>query len=158
MKILKNFSLVLVCALLAATSFSSCDWDASNEPEHPLYVSYSISAGYISFIGPDQLLLDIQSWIKANQFVYDKQVDYDTGEASDFEKTDKDAVKKYEEFAPKFKAYLEGEVKKDLAAGKYNNAETNTPATVISTFYISATRVQGKGGNLKYEEFKFSYP
>ena len=47
---------------------------------------------------------------------------------------------------------------KDLANGKYNDANNNTSPTVMSTFYITAARTQGKDGHLKYEEFKFSYP
>ena len=149
---------MLACVLLAATAFISCDWDASTEPDHPLYVTYTVSAGYVSFQGPELLLQDIQTWIKDNQIVYDKAVNYTTGEASEFTKTDAEAVKKYEEFAPKFKTYLNNVVMTSLKEGKYDNKETNTKANVVATFFVSASRVQGQNGNLKYEEFKFSYP
>jgi hypothetical protein len=158
MRNLKTVSLALLTLLFSAIAITSCDWDNSPEPEHPLYVTYTISAGYVTFIGPDELLNDIQAWIKENQSVYDKPVNYTTGEASEFEKTDNEAIKKYEEFAPKFKAYLNEVVMKDLANGKYNDANNNTSPTVMSTFYITAARTQGKDGHLKYEEFKFSYP
>lgn len=158
MRITKRLSLMLACVLLAATAFISCDWDASPDPEHPLYVTYSVSAGYVSFQGPDLLLQDIQAWIKDNQIVYDKAVNYSTGEASEFEKTDAEAVKKYEEFAPKFKTYLNNVVMTNLKEGKYDDKETNTKASVTAIFFVSAARVQGQNGNLKYEEIKFSYP
>ena len=99
MRNLKTVSLALLTLLFSAIAITSCDWDNSPEPEHPLYVTYTISAGYVSFIGPDVLLDDIQTWIKENQSVYDKPVNYTTGEASEFEKTDNEAIKKYEEFA-----------------------------------------------------------
>lgn len=158
MKIIKKLSLVLACVMLAAAAFTSCDWDTSPEPEHPLYVTYSVTAGYVTFIGPDQLLTDIQTWIKANQIVHDEPVNYTTGEASEFEKTDANYVKKYEEFVPRFKSYLNDVVMTNLNAGNYDNKETNTKANVVATFFVSASRVQGQNGNLKYEEFKFSYP
>lgn len=158
MKNIKTALLVLLPLIFSVMTITSCDWDNSPEPEHPLYVTYTVSAGYVSFIGPDELLDDIQAWIKENQSVYDKPVNYTTGEASEFEKTDNEAIKKYEEFAPKFKAYLNEVVMKDLANGKYNDPENNTSPTVMSTFYIAAARTQGQDGHLRYEEFKFSYP
>ena len=158
MKLFERLSLVTICTILALAALSSCEWDTSEEPDHPLYVTYTISAGSVMFIGPDILLVDIQAWIRANQNVYDKSVNYTSGDLSEFEKTDKDAVKKYEEFAPKFKKYLEDELMTDLKAGKYDDPETNTPATVQAVFYISASRAQGPDGHLKYEEVKFSYP
>ena len=149
---------MLACVLLAATAFISCDWDASTEPDHPLYVTYTVSAGYVSFQGPELLLQDIQTWIKDNQIVYDKAVNYTTGEASEFTKTDTEAVKKYEEFAPKFKTYLNNVVMTSLKEGKYDDKENNTKANVTATFFVSAARTQGQNGNLKYEEINFSFP
>ena len=98
MKWIETSLLRLACLFLAVTSFTSCEWDTSPEPEHSLYITYTISAGIASFEGPEQLMLDIQAWIKENQEIYDKKVNYSTGEASEFTKTDDDVVKKYEEF------------------------------------------------------------
>ena len=72
--------------------------------------------------------------------------------------TNAEAVKKYEQFAPKFKKFIEEEVTASLKAGKYDDAQTGTPATVEAIFFTSASRIQGKDGHLKYEEFKYSYP
>lgn len=158
MKNLRILSCLLLTLVVAVTGFTSCEWDTSSDPEHPLYVTYNISAGNVSYSGPDKLLLDIQTWIRANQDIYDKAVNYTTGEASEFEKTDAEAVKKYEQFAPKFKKFIEEEVTASLKAGKYDDAQTGTPATVEAIFFTSASRIQGKDGHLKYEEFKYSYP
>lgn len=158
MKNLRIISLVLLTLALTVTGFTACEWDTSDEPDHPIYVSYSITAGSVTFAGPEQLLADIQTWVKANQSVYDKNIANYTGEASDFIKTDAEAVKKYDEFAPKFRKYLDEDVTEALKAGKYDDTETNTPATVQAVFFTSASRVQGKDGHLKYEEIKYSYP
>ena len=145
--------MLVACLILAATAFTSCEWDTSPEPEHPLYVTYSITAGNIDFSGPELLLTDMQEWIKANQYIYDKQVNYSTGEASEFANTDNEAIKKYEnDFLPKFKAYLE-EVKGKLKSGAYGEG-----VVVNATFYATASRTQGKDGNLRYEQFKLDYP
>jgi hypothetical protein len=153
MKTFQNISMLMVCIILAATAFTSCEWDTSPEPDHPLYVTYTITASNIDFSGPEQLLPDMRAWIKANQIIYDKPVSYSTGEASEFTKTDAEAIKKYEEeFLPKFKAYLE-EVKGKLKSGDYGAG-----AVVNATFYTAATRTQGKDGNLKYEQFTLAYP
>lgn len=159
MKKFKTLASVLLTLVFTVTGVTSCDWDASPEPEEfPLYVTYAITAGSVSFTGPDQLLTDIQTWINANQTFYDKSVNYTTGEASEFEKSDAEAVKKYEEFASKFKKCLEDDITNSLKAGKYDDAEAGTKATVQAVFYISATRAQGQQGKLKYEEVKFTYP
>jgi len=158
MDFFKQSSLRLLCVILALTAvFTSCELDDSPEPDHPLYVTYSISADNMSFDGPEQLLLDIKSWIKTNQVVYDKQVSYTTGEASEFAKTDAEAVKKYEEFLPKFIAYLD-EVKKKLAANAYRDDPSWTSGKVTATFYAWASRTQGQDGHLKYEQLEFVYP
>lgn len=153
MKSIKRFSLFVTCLILSMTTFNSCDFDTSPEPDHPLYVTYTISAGSLDFVGPEQLLLDIEAWIKANQNVYDKQVTYKTGDASEFSKTDAEAVKKYEEFLPLFNSYLD-EVKGKLKSGTYGNQ----PPTVTATFFVFASRMQGENGNLKYDQIKFSFP
>lgn len=143
--------------LLTIAGITSCDWeklDRSPEPDHPMYVTYTISASSLEFAGPDELLEDIEAWIKTNQIAYDKKVSYKSGEASEFTKTDAEAVKKYEEFVPLFKAYLE-EVKKKLAAGAYDEL---TSSGVSALFAVYAARTQGQQGNLKYDQIKFSYP
>ena len=149
----KRISLLFACLILSLSTFNSCDLDTSPEPEHPLYVTYTISAGSLEFTGPNQLLLDIQAWIKENQVVYDKQVSYKTGDASEFNKTDAEAIKKFDEFLPLFQTYLD-EVKGKLASGVYGKSASN----VSAMFYVFASRTQGKEGNLKYEQIKFSYP
>lgn len=154
MKTIQKTSFLLAGLMLLLAFFTSCEWDASEEPDHPLYVTYTISAGSVEFVGPDQLLQDIQTWIKANQDVYDVQVTYNTGDASEFAATDAEALKKYEVFRPKFKAYIE-EVKRKLESGAYSDQGSNTTK---AKFYISATRTQGQGGHLKYEEIELFHP
>lgn len=149
--------LILLTLILSLTGITSCDWekiDQSPEPDHPLYVTYTITASSLEFVGPEQLLLDIQTWIKTNQIAYDKQVNYKSGEASEFAKTDTEAAKKFDEFLPKFKNHLETEVKKQLKEGVYGELETD----VSAIFAVYAARTQGQGGNLKYEQVKFTYP
>lgn len=153
MKTLQNNLLLLGCLILAAMSFNSCEFNHIPDPEHPIFVSYTISAGNLSFNGPDQLLADIRAWIKENQEVYDIEVSYSTGEKSEFTKPDNEAIVKYEKFASKFIAYLSDQ-KAKLAAGKYGNI--NHP--ISATFYMSAVRTQGKEGTLKYEQIDFHYP
>ena len=131
---------------------ASCEFDDSPEPDHPLYVTYTISAGYGEYLGPDSLFLEVKDWIKANQKVYDVKLNYKTGEASEFANQDAAAIKNYEEFVPKFKAYL-AQLKTKLAAGEYLDANT-----VSVTFYTYAARTQGQDGTLRYEQFDFTYP
>ena len=153
MKAIQKLSMLLVCLMLSLATFTSCEWDDSPEPEHPLYVTYTITAGTIQYTGPELLLPEIQAWIKANQIVYDKGVNYSTGDASEFAKTDAEAIKKYnDEFSPKFKAYLK-ELDSKLAGGTYGDN-----ATVNATFYMAASRTQGQDGNLAYEEIQYVYP
>lgn len=153
MKQIYKYALALACIILATTSFTSCDWDNSPEPEHPMFVTYTISAGNVSFSGPEQLLTDIMAWVKANSIIYDTKVNYTSGEASEFTTTDAEAATKYEnEFVPKFKAYL-NEVKSKLATGAYGR-----DVEVRASFYTFANRAQGKQGDLKYEHIEFIYP
>ena len=138
---------------MAFTALNSCDWDTSPEPDHPLYVAYTISASTSDLIAPIDLKQDINLWIKANQLTYVKQVNYSTGDASEFTKTDNQAISEYEKFLPLFQSYLE-EVKAKLAAGTYG--KITTPIDV--TFAVFAKRDQGEGGNLKYDQVKLVYP
>lgn len=145
--------LLIACLMLGASMFNSCEWDTSPEPEHPSYITYTISAASIEFNGPDQLLTDIKDWIKEYQDVYDKEVYYSTGEASEFSKTDAEAVKKYEAFLPKFKSFID-ECKNRLASGKYGELET----PVKARFSVFAKRTQGQDGNLRYDEVSLTHP
>lgn len=153
MKSLFRITLLITCMMLASGAFTSCEFDTSPEYDHPLYVTYAISAGNLEFVGPEQLLVDMSAWIKSNQIVYDKQVNYSTGDASEFAKTDAEAIQQYGTFLPKFKAYLD-EVRGKLADGTYG--ELTEPVKAI--FYVSASRTQGKEGHLKYEQITFNYP
>ena len=149
MKPIYKIMLLLACMM---TSLSSCEWDNSPDPEHPWYVTYTISTGILEFDGPELLLADINAWIKANQVVYDKEVNYTTGQPSEFAKTDEAAAIEYTKYVPKFASYL-NEVRAKLAAGDYGEV-----TSVTATFYTFAARTQGQGGNLKYDQVKFSYP
>ncbi len=153
MKTFSKLFMLLACLTLAVSTFTSCEFDTSPEPEHPLYVTYTISAGTVLFEGPDLLLAEIQAWIKSNQVVYDKSVKYSTGEASEFTKTDTEAIKKYsDDFLPKFKNYLK-DLSSRLAAGDYgDNVKVN------AVFYVTAHRTQGYEGSLRYEEIKYAFP
>jgi len=153
MKQIYKYALSLACIILAATSFSSCEWDNSPEPDHPLYVTYTISAGSVSFEGPEELLNEMLAWIKANAIIYDTQVNYTSGTASEFAKTDAEATQKYEtQFMPKFRSYL-NEVKGKLASGAYGSN-----VQVKATFYTFASRGQGEQRDLKYEQVEFVFP
>ena len=152
MKRLITLSFVLF-GLLTIAGITSCDFNVHEDPEHPLYVTYFISGGDVSFTGPDQLLMDIRAWIKNNQVSYDRQVNYSTGDASEFTTTDNEAVKKYEEeYVPKFKAHL-NEVTAELDKGTYGKS-----LQVKATFYVYAKRSQGKNGDLRYEHIEYTYP
>lgn len=153
MKSLFRITLLMTCMMLASGMFTSCEFDTSPEYDHPLYVTYTISAGSLEFSGPEQLLVDINAWIKSNQIVYDKQVNYSTGDASEFAKTDAEAITQYNTFYPKFKAYLD-EVKGKLATGTYGELEQ----PIKAIFYVSASRTQGKEGHLKYDQISFNFP
>lgn len=142
----------IVCCIIALAGFTACDWDTSPEPEHPSFVTYTITAGVAEYSGSDELLQDIDKWIKTNQKIYDKKVNYSTGAASEFTKADEDAIKVYEEFASKFKNFL-NESRAKLEKGEYE------PDNLVkATFYIVANRAQGEGGSLKYEQVKLVYP
>ncbi|MBQ6080683.1 MAG: hypothetical protein IJK93_10470 [Muribaculaceae bacterium] len=144
----------MTCALmlLFSAAFSSCNLDDSPEYDHPVYVSYTITATDISFTGPEQLLLDIQEWINANQLIYDVKINNSTGEQSDYAQSDTEARNKYGTFASKFKAYL-AEVEAKLAAGGYGAS-----AQVKAQFSITATRMQGNDRTLQYEAVDLVYP
>lgn len=144
---------LISCILMIASVSSSCEFNSHEDPEHPIYVSYTISAGELSFSGLQQVQLNINKWIKDNEIVYDKQVSYSTGDASEFSTTDAEAIHNYEMFVPKFKAHL-NKVSQDLAKGTYGKDKIE----VRATYYVFARRTQGKDGQLKYEQIEFVYP
>ena len=153
MKQIFNYALALVCMIITSTAFTSCEWDTSPEPDHPMYVTYTLSAGCVSFSGPDQLLDDIEMWVKTNSIAYDTPVNYSSGDASEFTTSDAEAVKRYNnEFLPKFKSYL-NEMNSKLASGAYGKG-----ISVKATFYTYAKRGQGQQRDLKYDQFEYSYP
>lgn len=153
MKKIYSLALLLIGLFTVAGINASCEFDVHEDPDYPSYVTYTISAGELSFSGPEQLSTDIKAWIHENQIVYDKSVKYSTGEASEFASADAEAIKKYEEFVPKFKARLE-EVNAALAKGVYGDEYKQVKAT----YYVHATRTQGKDGKLKYEQIEYVYP
>ena len=140
MKKIKSLTLLIVAVMLVVGITSSCEFDNSPEPDHPTYVTYTISAGYVNYVGPQQLIDDVMQWVTDNDTVYDTKVD------------DAKAIKEYEKFVPKFKEFL-NQVKDQLAAGAYGDV-----TSVSVTFYVFAARTQGKDGNLQYEQFEFVYP
>lgn len=153
MKKIHKLLLLLACLLLAGTTFLSCELDSSDDPEHPLYVSYSISGNDVSFTGPDQVLKDVKAWYKANSIIYDTQVNYSSGKVEEFVESDTEAVNKYENvFMPKFRAFLT-ELRGKLANGSYGSG-----VQVKMTLSTYASRAQGEQGTLKYEQTEFYYP
>lgn len=153
MKKIYNLSLLTVCLILAIATFSACEFDTSPEPDYPSYVTYTISVGNTEFSGPEELLTDIDLWIKNNQIIYDTAAKYSSGAPSEFSQQDAEAVKKYDEFVPKVKAYFE-EVKGKIAAKAYGD-DVNS---VNGTFYVFVSRGQGQGRDLKSETIRLVYP
>ena len=64
MKRIFTLAFVLFSLLITAGVTSSCDFDVHEDPDHPLYVEYTISAGDISFSGPEQLKIDNQAMFR----------------------------------------------------------------------------------------------
>jgi hypothetical protein len=150
---LHKYTLMLVTILLAVTAFSSCDWDNSPEPEYPTKVTYSISASYTEFSGPDELIKDIKDWIQKNQTGYAADANYTTGAKSEFVKQDAAAAKEMDKFLNLFKSYLENDVKRELAAGTYGSN-----VTVHALFYTYVARLQGQEPTVRTETVVFDYP
>ena len=153
MKRIHKLLLLLACAVLAGTAFLSCEIDSADDPEHPLYVTYTISGDEVSFSGPNELINDIKAWYKANSIAYDTQVNYTSGKAEEFAKTDSIALDKYNKtFMPKFNNFL-SELRQKLSSGTYG-----TGVEVRMTLSTFAARMQGEQKTLKYEQFEFCYP
>lgn len=140
-----------VCVLFVMALCNSCD--RPEDPEFPSYVTYNITGDILYYDGPDQLLPDIKAWLRANDLSYDAQLNYTTGEASEFVETDAGAVRKYEEqYLPKFRTYL-NELYAKIANGTYGKQES-----VKIIFCTYASRTQGKQNTLAYDQHEFSYP
>jgi hypothetical protein len=150
---LHKYTLMLVTILLAVTAFSSCDWDNSPEPEYPTKVTYSISASYTEFSGPDELIKDIKDWIQKNQTGYAADANYTTGAASEFVRQDAQAAQEMNKFLKLFQDYLNNDVRKALAAGTYGQ-----DVTVRIAFYVYVVRYQGEDRTVKTETVMFTYP
>ena len=145
---------VLLISILLSNGLSSCEFDTSPEPpDYPIYVTYIITAQSLSFDGPENVSTEIDEWIRTNRVAYDVRMNYSTGDPSEFTKQDAEAVKKYEEFLPKFKAYLEKDLKEKLATAAFENVKQ-----VKATYSVTAKRVQGQQGDLKYDQVDFVYP
>ena len=153
---MKTFQRLSVLLVVLALSFTSCDWDNSPEPHHPTYVTYTISAWTESFDGPEALQLAIEGWVKKNAVIYDRQVNYSTGEVSEFAKHDPEALKNYETFKPKFVAFLNNELKELVKSGGFGNDISKAKAQ--ATFIVYAERSYGDSNKLKSEKVEFSYP
>ena len=152
---MKTFQRLSVLLVLLALSFTSCDWDNSPEPPHPTYVTYTISAWTDNFEGPEAVDLDIQGWLKKNAVIYDRQINYSTGEVSEFSKHDVEALKNFDTFKPKFIAYL-NELKERINNGGFGKDMAKAKAQ--ATFYVYAERSYGDSNKLKSETVEFSYP
>ena len=134
------------------TAFLSCGLGDRTDPDHPLFVSYTISVSYDQYNGPDELLVEIKDWVEKNSVIYDTEVNYSTGAPEEFAHSDNEAIQKYNQFLPKFKAYL-NEVTQKLANGSYGAG-----AKVQADFYVYAVRGQGQGRDLKSEHVNYVYP
>ncbi len=158
MKTYQRLLMFILGCVFTLAMFTACEWDTSDEPDHPTYVTYTITAEAATFEGPSALFDDIKTWVRSNHKVYDVKMSYSTGDASEFTKTDSEAIKHFEVFAPKFKAYLEQEVTAKLKNGDYKPDDPDeTDVTVKAVFHVYAMRTQGEGGNLMYQDVKFSY-
>lgn len=153
MNSLHKTTMLLAVLLLTVAASTSCDWDNSPEPEYPTRVTYTISAGYTEYSGPDQLILDIESWIKENQMGYTADANYTTGAASEFTRQDANASQEMNKFLTLFQNYLQNNVKKALASGTYGEN-----VTVKAAFYVYVVRGQGEDRTVRTETVMFTYP
>ena len=152
MKRIQKSFLILACPILSMTAFLSCDFGDRPDPDHPLFVSYTISVSYEEYSGPDELLTEIKNWIEKNSVIYDTEVNYSTGAKEEFAHSDAEAIQKFEQFLPKFKDYL-NDVTKKLSNGAYGSG-----ANVKADFYVYAVRGQGESRNLRSEHVAYVYP
>ena len=153
MKKLYKFSLFITILVVACASFSSCGIDSTeDDPDFPLYVTYTISVYNEKYSGPNQVLTMINKWVENNKTIKDERVDYKTGAPEEFASMDQEYINKYNEFVPKFKAFLE-ETKTKLANGSYGDVKQ-----VNGHFVVYCSRIQGQGNQLASEGIDFTYP
>ncbi len=145
---------ILLAGIILSAGITSCEFDTSPEPpDYPIYVTYIITAQNLTYEGPETVLTEIDQWIKNNRVAYDIRMNYSTGDPSEFTKQDAEAIKKYEEFLPKFKNYLEKELKPKFGTGDYLDVKQ-----IKATYSVTAKRMQGQQGDLKYDQVEFSFP
>ena len=154
---MKKISRVLslaVCMLFALSLCNSCRLGTPEDPDFPSYVSYSITGDVLSSNdATDQLRSDVKAWLKDNAIYLEEQVNYSTGDASEFAKTDQEAIKKYEnQYMPKFRNFL------NSLSDKLNSGTYGKVTGVKITFCTYARREQGKENTLVYEQHEFIYP
>lgn len=149
-KILK-ISFLFVCMVATLAVLFSCEFDKKDDPDHPLFVTYMISAANVEYSGPELLLTDINKWIESNSDFYDVEVNYTTGAPEEFAKTDAEAIARYEKFLTKFNTYLD-ELKQKLAKGAYDS-----PSQVKADFNVYVKRAQGQSRDIKSEHVDFMF-
>lgn len=151
MKKYYRFLSLAVILLIVMALCNSCD--RPEDPEFPSFVSYNITGDILSDNVPEQMLPDIKAWLRANDMSYDTEVNYSTGDASEFAESDAVALNKYQQqYLPKFRAYL-NELYAKIAAGTYGKLDN-----VKITFCTYASRTQGKQNTLAYDQFELVYP
>ncbi len=144
----KSFMLLAVLAL----SLISCDWDTSPEPDHPTYITYTISAITENFNGPSMLQSDMEKWIKKNTVIYYEKTNTLAGNETDYARNDPEALKKYEAFKSTLSTFLSTGIKAEIDKGTYG---VSKDIKAQGTFQVYVDR---DGSVLKSEKMEFSYP
>ena len=93
-----------------------------------------------------------QNYLNDSMSALDNVMEYSTGAPEEFAHSDDEAIQKYNQFLPKFKAYL-NEVTQKLANGSFGSG-----VKVQADFYVYAVRGQGQGRDLKSEHVNYVYP
>ena len=151
MKKIHKLSFLFACLIMSMTAFMSCDFDGPADPDHPLFVTYTISAGFDQFTGPEQLQIDVKKWINENQIAYDREINYNSSDPSVYEKDDAEAIAKFNDCMVKFNNYL-NDLRQKLNSGTYGDvSQVNIP------FYVYARRTQGENRYFKNESVPFVY-
>jgi len=152
MKRFQQLSFLLACLVMSIVTLQSCEFDTPPDPDHPLFVTYSISASYDQIVGPETLQTDVKKWIQSNQLAYDREINYNSSDPTVFETDDAEALVKYEAYMEKFNAFII-ELKKKLDSGTYGEVtQVNIP------FVVYCKRSQGANRTLKSESIPFVYP
>lgn len=151
MKKIHKLSFLFACLIMSMTAFMSCDFDGPADPDHPLFVEYTISASFDQFTGPEQLQIDVKKWIDENQIAYVREINYNSSDPSVYEKDDAEAIEKYNAYKVKFNNYL-NDLKQKLNSGTYGAvSNVNIP------FYVFAKRTQGDNRYFRNESIPFVY-